>query len=99
MLHLSISITAIFTTGATIVSVTSPDRRNFSEEITICYRSLDELIGNHGPYYGCIVGRVANRIKDGLFELDGSTYQLAVNNGLNHLHGGIKVRDDVSRYI
>lgn len=73
--------------------MTAPDRSNCSEEVTICFRTLDELVRNHGPYYGCVAGRVANRIKDGTFELDGCTYQLAVNNSCNHLHGGLKVCD------
>ena len=38
---------------------------------------------------GAVVGRVANRIKDGRFSLNGKDYQLAVNNGSNHLHGGL----------
>lgn len=73
--------------------MTAPDRNNCSEEVTICFRTLDELVRNHGPYYGCVAGRVANRIKEGTFELDGCTYQLAVNNSCNHLHGGLKVCD------
>ena len=53
---------------------------------------------------GAVVGRVANRIKDGHFCLDGKEYQLAINNGSNHLHGGLigyaskpwdaKIKDD-----
>ena len=77
--------------GATITSVLIPNRGVF-DEVTLCYRNeetLNELIGKTGPYYGCIVGRVANRIKDGKFNLEGKNYKLAVNNGKNHLHGGI----------
>ena len=43
------------------------------------------------PYFGCIVGRVANRIANGKFRLDGQNYTLAQNNGKNSLHGGLKV--------
>jgi aldose 1-epimerase len=47
------------------------------------------------PYLGCVVGRVANRITNGKFSLDGQDYQLAINNGPNCLHGGIKGFDKV----
>ena len=45
---------------------------------------------NDGSYMGSVVGRVANRIRDGKFTLNGTEYSLARNNGKNHLHGGIK---------
>lgn len=75
--------------GATILSLCSPDRYGNSEEITINYETLEEIVENHGPYYGSTVGRVANRIKNGKFVLNGKDYSLAINNSKNHLHGGM----------
>jgi aldose 1-epimerase len=76
--------------GATVISILAPDRNGNAEEITLSYRSYADLSQpeHFGPYYGAIVGRVANRIKDGTFDLNGKTYHLAKNNGPNSLHGG-----------
>jgi aldose 1-epimerase len=82
-------VVAVTTYGATITRVSIPDRDDVAEEITLNYENLKELEDNPGPYYGCVIGRFANRIKGGTFHLDGNTYQLAVNNGSNHLHGGV----------
>jgi hypothetical protein len=74
--------------GATLIGVSASDRNGISEEVTLNYRNLDELVTNHGPYYGCIAGRVANRIRNGKFSVDGVDYSLAINNWENSLHGG-----------
>ena len=47
------------------------------------------------PYFGCLVGRVANRIAGAKFTLEGKTYQLEKNNGENSLHGGLKGLDKI----
>ena len=82
--------------GANIISVKSPDCEGNVEELTVNYRGDEEIAkkligsGKNGGYYGCIAGRVANRICKGKFSLDGKDYTLAVNNGVNCLHGGLE---------
>jgi aldose 1-epimerase len=58
------------------------------QEVTLCYQDLDSL-RTKSPYFGSTVGRVANRIAKGRFAVDGKEYNLAINNGQNHLHGGV----------
>jgi aldose 1-epimerase len=80
--------------GAAIVSLQVPDKNNNSEEITLGFDNpLDyEQIRS---FYGAVVGRYGNRIAKGKFTLDGREYSLAVNEGENHLHGGVKGFDRV----
>jgi aldose 1-epimerase len=75
--------------GAIIVSILIPDRNGKMADIVQGYDTIDEYINGNGPYMGAICGRCANRIDKGKFTLGGKTYSLAVNNGPNHLHGGI----------
>ena len=56
------------------------------------YVILCLLCRKNNPYFGCIVGRVANRIAGGKFSLGGENFILAQNNGNNSLHGGLKVK-------
>lgn len=75
--------------GAKIVSINVPGRDGRMADVVLGFESIDEYLEKE-PFFGAICGRFANRIKNGTFTLDGVTYQLAVNNGPNHLHGGIK---------
>jgi aldose 1-epimerase len=80
--------------GCIIVSLEVPDRNGKLGDITLGYNTLAEYI-KETPYFGAIVGRYGNRIGKGRFTLDGVEYKLAVNDGENHLHGGIKGFDKV----
>lgn len=77
----------ITTYGGTLLSLHVPDRDGTLADVLLGFDSLDGYLGPH-PYFGSLVGRHANRIAGGRFELDGNTYTLPVNNGPNHLHGG-----------
>ena len=82
--------------GATLLSILAPNRDEEMSEITLNH-SLERIIRENGtdPYYGAICGRFANRIAGGTFTLDDERYTLAINNGPNALHGGIKGFDKV----
>jgi aldose 1-epimerase len=71
-----------------------PDRSGRKASVVIGFDSLAPYL-REPPYFGAIVGRYANRIGKARFELDGTTYSLAANNGRNHLHGGIRGFDKV----
>lgn len=80
--------------GGIVVSLKVPDKQGTLGDVVLGYDTLAEYI-KESPYFGCLVGRYGNRIAKGKFTLDGKEYQLAVNNGPNHLHGGIKGFDKV----
>ena len=75
--------------GAAVVSLTAPDKNGKLADVVLGYDSLDGYV-NDKSYFGAIVGRYGNRIADGKFKLDGKEYQLMINDGENHLHGGLK---------
>ena len=80
--------------GGILVSLMVPDRNGKPGDVVLGYDSLAEYIKD-SPYFGALVGRYANRIGKGRFTLNGVEYKLAINNGANHLHGGLKGFDKV----
>ncbi len=74
--------------GATVTELHVPDRAGRLRDVVLGFDNLPQYLRGH-PYFGCTVGRVANRIARGRFSLDGVDYALAPNNGPHHLHGGL----------
>lgn len=89
--------------GCRLVKIAVPDREGNLRDVCLDFDTF-EAYEKDNASLGAVVGRVANRIKDGHFSLNGTDYQLAVNNGTNHLHGGLvgygskpwetKIKDD-----
>ena len=73
--------------GGIIVSLTAPDKNGKYDDVVLGYDSLAGYV-RVTPYFGALIGRYGNRIGKGQFTLDGKAYQLTVNDGANHLHGG-----------
>jgi aldose 1-epimerase len=84
----------IITYGTIVTELDVPDRAGKTADVVLGFDDLKGYLAGH-PFFGAIVGRVANRIAKGKFTLDGKEYKLATNNGPNHLHGGIKGFDKV----
>lgn len=85
----------LITYGGYITSIKVPDNEGNIEDIVIGFDTLDGYLSSSNSYFGATIGRCANRIKKGQMTIEGVTYQLATNNGQNHLHGGIKGFDKV----
>lgn len=75
--------------GGIIVSLRTPDRNGKLDDVVLGYDSFEGYRANPA-YFGAIIGRYANRIAHGSFQLDGKTYSIPKNNGDNALHGGIR---------
>ncbi|XP_035461415.2 aldose 1-epimerase isoform X1 [Scophthalmus maximus] len=79
----------ILTLGAIIRSVCSRGKDGQMGDIVLGYDDLEGYMSDK-RYLGAVVGRVANRIAAGRFEVDGKEYKLDINNGPNALHGGLR---------
>jgi len=80
-------VVGITSWGGYVVSLVAPDRAGKMADVTLGYSDLAGYLKD-GSYYGCLVGRYANRIGGAAFTLDGKRYALSANNGANTLHGG-----------
>ncbi len=88
---------AILSYGGIVQSITLPDRSGRPTDVVLGFRTLGDYVSedsppvtaNGGPYFGELIGRYGNRIAKGTFRLDGHTYTLPINNGVNSLHGGL----------
>ena len=82
--------------GGRVVSLFTPDKTGKHEDIALGYENIDRYLNNKGErFIGPVVGRYANRIAKGRFELDGVEYNVPVNNNGQSLHGGLKGLDMV----
>ncbi len=87
----------ILTYGAITQTITVPSRHGTEADVVLGFKTLKDYVtedsppvtANGGPYFGETVGRYANRIAKGMFKLNGKTYTLPINNGVNALHGGL----------
>ena len=85
--------------GGIITHIETPDKDGVVENIACGFDKFehylsDEYLENY-PFFGCLIGRFGNRIAKGHLEIEGKTYRLAINNGANHLHGGLTGFDKV----
>ncbi|GGH04452.1 galactose mutarotase [Sphingobacterium alkalisoli] len=74
--------------GARLVSALVPDKRGNLVDVVLGFDSIHGYLGAKEKYHGATIGRFGNRIANGKFNLDGTEYTLAQNNGPNSLHGG-----------
>jgi aldose 1-epimerase len=85
--------------GGIVVSLKVPDRAGQTGDVVLGFDNLEGYLSpayaKSNPYFGALIGRYGNRIGKARFSLGGKEYKLAANNGVNHLHGGVKGYDKV----
>jgi aldose 1-epimerase len=86
---------SILNYGGTITNLLTPDKNNQLGDVVLGFDSMPGYLQKNNPYFGCLVGRYANRISKGKFVIDNKTYQLPLNNNGNTLHGGLTGFDKV----
>jgi aldose 1-epimerase len=86
---------SILNYGGTVTRIITKDKNGAAGNVILGYDSLSGYLQKTNPYFGCLVGRYANRIANAKFSLDGATYTLAANNFGQSLHGGLKGYDKV----
>jgi aldose 1-epimerase len=79
----------IITYGATVTRLLAPDRDGRLADVVLGFNNLDSYLASRA-YFGAVVGRVAGRIPEARFSLEGKTYELIQNEPPNHLHGGVE---------
>src|SRR6185369_2266137 len=84
----------VATYGGIITELHVPDREGKLADIVLGFDDVASYVKG-SPYFGAVIGRIANRISGARFELEGVSYQLAANDGKNSLHGGVKGWDKV----
>ncbi|MFP5042031.1 aldose epimerase family protein [Parasediminibacterium sp. JCM 36343] len=86
---------SIINYGGTVTKLITKDKAGKDGDVVLGYDSLSGFLQKGNPYFGALIGRYGNRIAKAKFSLDGKEYKLAVNNGANTLHGGLKGYDKV----
>lgn len=81
---------AVTTHGATLVSLWAPDRGGAFADVTLGFDGVAGYESADNDWFGCTVGRYANRIRGARFVLDGTAYDLSANDGPNHLTAGAR---------
>src|SRR6266545_2364718 len=75
--------------GGIVQSLEIPDRHGRYKNVALGFDNVEDYVAS-SPYFGALIGRYGNRIAKGQFTLDGKSYPLSVNDGVNSLHGGAK---------